>query len=351
MRSFRSDNNSGLCREAAEAIAELVQAGDHEIGYGDGRHTDAARSEFRRLFGERTEAFFVPTGTAANGIAIGALTRPWQKVICHVTSHWWTDESTAPEALTGCRSVAIGTPGMKLTADELSAALEDGRGSVHEPAPGVVTITNPTESGQVYTPDEIAELASRARAKGYRVHLDGARFGNAVARLGCSPRALTVDAGVDVLSFGAAKNGLALGEAIVFFPREDDDDVARAAAETPFRIKASGHLVSKMRFLTAPLAAVLRGDAWIRHAAHANAMAARLAAGLSELGISPLFPVEANTVFVVLPPAVDEAARAAGHGYYAVGPAALGLVRLVASFDTTEEDVDGFLAIARRALR
>jgi threonine aldolase len=197
----------------------------------------------------------------------------------------------------------------------------------------------------VYLPADVRALCQTAHSLGYRVHMDGARFANAVAAAGCEARALTVDAGVDALTFGGTKNGLAFGEAIVFFKQADSPGAFVRAIETfPFHRKATGHLLSKHRFVAAPFEAVLQTGAWLTHAAHANAMAARLAAGLRSLGFSVPYPTQANAVFVHLTPETDAQLRARGHGYYLFGPN--GLMRLMCSFNTTPEDVDALLADA-----
>lgn len=345
MRSFRSDNNAGLCPEALEAVISVNDAA-HHIGYGDDAYTQQAVEAFRRIFGRDTGVFFVATGTAANTLAIASLTQPWQQVLCHAHSHYNDDESTAPERITHCRTVQIHSESSKLTPEDIARAAAGSRGDVHQPQPGVLTISNPTEFGTVYTPDEMRALCEATHAAGYRVHVDGARFANAVASLNCDPRALSVDAGVDALSFGGTKNGLAFGEAVLFFPQRDRADFQRAVEGFPFHRKGTGHLLSKHRFASAPFAATLNGGVWLRHAAHANAMARQLAEGLGSMEIVPAFPVEANGVFVRLPDAVDASLKSAGHGYYPFGDPAMNLSRLMCSFDTTAEDIIRFLADA-----
>ncbi len=348
-RTFRSDNNAGVCPEALEAMVRAASSG-HAIGYGDDESTAAAAQAIKSVFGGEAAVFFVATGTIANGLAIAAITRPWQRVLCHVYSHWNDDESTSPERMTGCRTTAIRGATSKLTPDEVEQAAETSRKDVHQPQPGVLTISNPTEFGEVYTPEETQALCERAHAIGYRVHVDGARFANAVAGLDCSPRALTNDAGVDALTFGGTKNGLALGEAVVFFPQGDGSAFDRAQADFPFIRKSTGALLSKHRFVTAPFAATVSSGAWLRHAAHADAMARRMRDGLGRLGISPRFPVQANAVFAPLGRELDRALRERGHAYYPFGPEAWGLSRLMCSFDTQEADVDAFLSDAAAAL-
>ncbi len=379
MRTFRSDNNAGVCPEALDAILRAGGAdGGHAMGYGGDDETDRAVAQFRDLFSDRAHVFFVATGTAANTLGIASLTRPWQRVLAHSHSHWNDDESTAPELFTGCRTTLVTTAmpgaGSRLTVDDLRRAAAATRGDVHQPQPGVLTVSNTTEFGEVYTPEHTAALAREAHAMGFRLHVDGARFANAVAALlarrGIDPtaadlqsrradvaalcRALTVDAGVDALSFGGTKNGLALGEAVIFFEQPSapggETTAKQAAHDFPYLRKRAGHLLSKHRFVAAPFAVTLARGAWLRHAGHANAMAATLAVGLRRLDITPAFPVEANALFVRLPSAVDQALRAAGHGYYPFGEPSWGLSRLMCSFDTTEADVAGLLADAAAGL-
>jgi threonine aldolase len=349
MRSFRSDNNAGLCPEALQAIVD-ANDGSHQVGYGDDAFTTRAVEAFQDLFGPETAVFFLATGTGANVLAIAALTEPWEQVVCHGNSHYNFDESTAPERVTNCRAVAVHTDSSKLTVDDVQRHCRSSRGDVHQPQPGVVTISNPTEFGTVYTPDEVRAICEAAHAAGYRVHVDGARFANAVAALDCDPRDLANRAGVDALSFGGTKNGLACGEAVLLFPQDDGHHYRRAVETFPFHRKGTGHLLSKHRFISAPFTATLRDEVWLRHARHANAMARRLGGGLRELSLPPAHPVEANGVFVPLPDAIDAALRAAGHEYYAFEPPPDAVYRLMCSFDTQAGDVNGLLADARAAL-
>jgi threonine aldolase len=348
-RTFRSDNNAGLCPEALEAVL-AANDGSHYTGYGDDPFTAEAVAAFESVFGADISVWFVASGTAANTLAIAALTEPWQQVICHVHSHYNDDESTAPERITHCRTVQVRTDSAKLTPADVQLAASASRGDVHQPQPGVLTVSNTTEFGTVYTPAEMIALCDAANALGYRVHVDGARFANAVAALGCDPKDLSVRAGVDALSFGGTKNGLAFGEAVLFFPQGDRSAFERARRSFPFHRKGTGHLLSKHRFVTAPFAACLRDGAWLRHAQHANAMGRALAAGLARAGLNAAFPVEANALFVALPPHVDDSLRASGHGYYRVGDPSRRLHRLMCSFDTTIADVERIAADAATAM-
>ena len=348
-RAFRSDNNSGLCPEALQALVD-ANDGRHELAYGDDSWTERALEGFRSLFGAETEGGLVATGTAANTLAVAALTEPWQQVVCHELSHWAEHESTAPERMTGCRTRTREGRDGKLWPETLARLGSAADAGVHEPAPGVVTVSNPNELGLVYTPEEMEALCEVAHAEGYRVHVDGARFGNAVAFLGCSPRALTIDAGVDALSFGGTKNGLAMGEAVLFFPQGDAASHARAASRFPFLRKSGAHLVSKHRFIAAPFVAVLQDDVWLRHAGNANARAQELAKALRDRGIEPALPVQSNGVYVALPEAVSEALEAAGFGAYGFGDPEDGITRWLCSFDTSEDDIAALLRVVDSAI-
>jgi len=348
-RSFRSDNNAGLCPEAVQAIIN-ANDGSHQIGYGDDVFTERAVYAFRVLFGPDIGVWFVATGTAANVLAIAALTEPWQQVVCYAHSHWADDESTAPERITHCRTIAVEGESSKLTPAVLARALQTSRGDVHQPQPGVVTVSNSTEFGEVYTPDEMGAICDMAHGAGYRVHVDGARLANAVAHVGCDVRDLTSRAGVDALSFGATKNGLACSEAVVLFPQRDGQAYERAKETIGYHRKGTGHLLSKHRFISAPFGATLRDGIWLRHAAHANAMAALLGEGLAALGLEVAFPVQSNAVFLAFPAEIDRVLQAAGHGYYSFPHAGQMLSRLMCSFDTERKDVQALLADAGRAL-
>jgi threonine aldolase len=348
VHNFRSDNNAGLCPEALQAFIDASEG--HSIAYGDDEYTSAAVAGFRRIFGDSASIWFVATGTAANTLAIAALTNPWQQVLCHVHSHFNDDESTAPERIAHCRTNQIHTDSSKLEPADIERAGISLRGDVHQPQPGVVTISNPTEFGTVYTVAETAALCEVAHAAGFRVHVDGARFANAVAALGCDPRELSIDAGVDALCFGGTKNGLACSEAVLLFPQGDGRAYEAATAAFPFHRKSTGHLLSKHRFMTAPFAATLRDGVWLRHAVHANDMAARLSGGLVDAGYRLRFPTEANAVFVTLSPAADAALRVGGYAYYPFGEPGWNLFRMMCAFDTSPAQVDAAVADARAAV-
>jgi len=346
MRAFRSDNNSGMCPEALEALA-AVSDGRHRTGYGDDDLTAAAEAHFRRLFGDDIAVFFVATGTAANTLAIASMTEPWEQVLCHRHAHWNDDESTAPERITHCRTTPIVTDEASLSVEDVERMCANVRGDVHQPQPGVLTLSNVTEFGTVYTPEAMRRLCAVARDHGYRVHVDGARFANAVASTGVEPIELAGVAGVDALSFGGTKNGLSLGEAVVFFPQGDGAVFERARHAFPFHRKGTGHLLSKHWFVTAMFERVLRDGTWLEHARHANAMATMLGAGLADAGIPLRFPVEANGVFATLTPALHDHLQSRGHGYYPFGDTAWSVYRFMCSFDTRPSDIDAFVSDIR----
>lgn len=335
---FMSDNGAGLTPEARDALVAVADG--VTTAYGDDHHTANAREVIADLLGGDAQVFFVVNGTAANTLATASLVNPWERIVCEQWSHLNQDESTAPELFSGARVTPIDCHGHKLTPDALTAAISATAHGVHHPAPGVVSLTNVTEHGEVYTPEEVADLARTAHDLGFRVHMDGARFANAVAALDCDPAAVTAEAGLDALSLGGTKNGLALGEAVVFFGA-----AGRAAAERfPWLRKRAGHLLSKMRYVSAPFAASISSGAWLEHAAHANAMARRLADGLDDLGLAPRFPTDANGVFVTLPDDVATALGDRGWGFHMMGDPRWHQYRFMASFVTTPARVDALLA-------
>jgi threonine aldolase len=337
--NFRSDNATGIAPEILAAIAEANQGS--ALAYGEDAVTARLTRQFAALFEHEVAVFPVATGTAANALALATVTPPWGAIYCHEISHIHTDECGAPEFHTGgAKLVALPGGDGKLAAAAIAARMSD-RGVVHHAQPAAISISQATEAGTLYSPAEIAALGEAARRYRLALHMDGARFANAVAALGCAPADLTWRAGVDVLSFGATKNGALAAEAVVFF------DPARGA-DLPYRRKRSGHLWSKMRFLSAQLEAYLAGDLWLANAGHANAMAARLAAGLAAIPAARLrHPVAANEIFVELPEAAIAALAAAGFGFYRWGGETATCIRLVTAFDTGVEAVDDFLAVCR----
>lgn len=337
--NFTSDNCAGV---APEILAALVRANDGAAAsYGDDRVTARLKAQFSKLFEREVAVFPVIGGTAANALALATLLPPHGAVLCHQASHIVTDECGAVEMFShGARLVALEGRNGKLEPATIEAALARfEKGSVHHLQPAAVSLTNASELGTVYRPGEIAAIAQVARAGGLALHMDGARLANAIAHLDCAPADITWRAGVDVLSFGAAKNGAMAAEAVVFF------DPA-ATRDFEYRRKKAGHLVAKMRFVSAQIEAYLADGLWLAHARRANALAARLAVALSA---DLAFPVEANEVFANLPVATVARLRAAGARFYDWTPPENGrvLVRLVASFATREDDVERLIEIAR----
>jgi threonine aldolase len=348
--NFASDNAAGIAPAILEAI---VKANDgFALGYGNDAVTARVSRRFAEIFEREVAVFLVPTGTAANALALAHLSPPWGAVLCHEDSHVATDECGAPEFFGGGLKL-VGLPGeaCKITPDTLQRALSRGPwGGPHHVSASVLSLTQSTEAGTVYRPDEIAELSALAHENGLAVHMDGARLANAMVRLQVSPAQATWKAGVDVLSFGATKGGALAAEAILFF------DPARGAGMAERR-KRGGHLISKHRFVAAQFDAYLANNCWLELAAHANRMADRLAARLAMAGLDPVWPVEANEVFAILPRKTDERLKTAGASYHPWDSQALPkgiavaddavLVRLVASFTTTGHDVDRFADIVR----
>lgn len=340
-RHFASDNYAGLCPEALAALLE-ANAG-HEVSYGDDSWTARACDLIREVFETRCEAFFVFNGTAANALALAALCRSYQSILCHELAHLETAECGAPEFFAnGAKVLLLAGAEGKIALAEIERAVHR-RTDLHYPKPAALSLTQATELGTVYSPEELRELIGVARRLGLRVHMDGARFANAVAALGVSPAELTWRAGVDVLCFGMTKNGAAAGEAVVFFDPELARDFDR-------RCKQGGQLASKMRFLSAPWVGMLQQGAWLRHARHTNAMAKRLEAGLRTVpGVSIAYPVQSNAVFARIPPAAEARLRQRGWRFY-TGVVTPGESRLMCSWDTTPEDVDAFVADLREAV-
>ncbi|HEU5159551.1 MAG TPA: beta-eliminating lyase-related protein [Streptosporangiaceae bacterium] len=336
-RSFASDNQAGVHPEALAAIA--AAGGGHQVAYGDDAYTARLQQVFQATFGERTRVYPVCTGSGANVVGLQAMCHRWSAVICAETAHINCDEAGAPEKVAGLKLLPVATPDGKLT-PELVATKAHGWGVPHHAQPRVVAITQVTELGTVYTPDEIAEICSYAHGLGMLVHMDGSRLANAAARLDVPLRAITTDVGVDVLSFGGTKNGLMLGEAIVVI----NPDAVRGL---PFLRKAGTQLLSKMRFVSAQLIALLDGDLWLRNARHANEMAQRLAAAVAEVpGVEITQPVQANAIFAALPRDVSARLRER-YPFYTweerPGEEAE-VVRWMTAFDTTDADVRAFAA-------
>jgi threonine aldolase len=348
---FASDNSSGAADEILAAVT--AANGGYAPSYGSDPIMDIVRDRIRKVL-EAPEAavYLVATGTAANALSIACHCKPWGAVYCHQAAHVEVDECGAPEFfIGGGKLVKVAGDHGKMTAKGLAAAIAaTSQGDVHSVQRGMVTLTNTTEAGTVYSVAELVELCALAKAQGLPVHLDGARFANAVVSQNASPAEMSWKAGVDVMSFGGTKNGCLGVEAVVIFDPEK-------AWEFELRRKRAGHLFSKHRYLSAQMAAYLEGDLWLRLARHANLMAKRLADGICAThGGSLMHPQEANIVFANLPRAVHRKALAAGAHYY-LWPFAQSLegsddvplsARLVCSWSTTAADVDGFLDLIRR---
>ena len=339
-RHFASDNYAGSTPEAWAALEEARHG--HAPAYGDDEWTDKAAKLIRDQFETDCEVFFVFNGTAANSLALATCCQSYHSILCHELAHVETDECGAPEFFSN------GTKLLQIKGDNGHidpAAIEHTvkkRTDLHFPKPRAVTITQSTEVGTVYTPDQIKAIWAKTKSLGLRLHMDGARFANAVASLGCTPKEITWQAGVDILCFGGTKQGIAVGEAVVFFNRD-------LAKEFEWRCKQAGQLASKMRFLSASWVGMLRDGAWLRHANHANAMAARMEAAIRDLpGVKLLFPRQANAVFAELPLPAAEKLRAKGWLFYSFIGA--GGCRLMCSWDTQPEDVDAFAGDLKAAL-
>ena len=340
---FASDNHAGAHPEVLEAIV-AANAG-HAGSYGADPWTDRAAGLMRELFGADSRAFFVFNGTGANVASVAALARPHEAVICTDVAHMHVDECGAPEQLAHVKLLPVVAPEGKLTADDVRR-WESKRGDEHHVQPRVVSITQATELGTVYRPDEIGAIADAAHALDMYLHVDGSRLANAAASLDASFAELTTEAGVDVVSFGGTKNGLLFGEAVVFTRHE-------LARDFEFTRKRLGQLASKMRFVSAQFEALLSGDLWLRSARHANEMAARLSEAVSSIdGVEVLYPVQANGVFARLPrPAIDHllAELPGDHPFY-IWEDESNEVRWMCAWDTTEADVDAFVERVRESV-
>ncbi len=349
---FASDNAAGVAPAVFDALIRANTG--FAIAYGDDALTKRVEHRFSELFEREVAVFLVTTGTAANALALAHLSPPWGAVLCHTEAHAIVHECGAPEFYGGgLRLLGIEGEGGKLRPDAVAAALDRHFGlRPHQILPAALSLTQASECGTVYGIDEISALAALARERGLAMHMDGARFANAVAWLGATPAEVTWRAGVDVLSFGATKGGALAAEAVVFF------DPARVDAMAERR-KRGGHLTSKHRFVAAQFEAFLANEEWLKLAAHANRMAERFATHLASVKLAPLWPVEANMVFVQLPQALHERLQAAGASYYVIHshntdpvavPSGYLLVRLVTSFATTESSVDKFISVVKSTL-
>jgi len=338
--NFRSDNESPAAPEILKAL-ERVNAGS-EHAYGEDAITERLKVCFCEVFEKEVDVFPVATGTAANSLSIAQLTPPYGSALCYERSHVYNDECGAPEFFSGGKLITVEGVDGKITVETLQARLSElGGHGEHESKPSALSITQATERGTVYRLDEIAELADIAHDAGLGVHMDGARFGNAVESLCCSPAEVSWRAGIDILSFGATKNGVMAAEAVVVFNPNYGTELWR-------RRKRSGHLFSKMRYLSAQLEAYLKDDLWLRLAGQSNSAAQELANELSTIPRLTLeFPVQANELFVGMPRGVADGLRAAGFEFHAT-PGFADVYRLVMSHNTRIEDIRRFTLVCRQ---
>lgn len=335
LRHFASDNYAGICPEALQAMLQANQG--HEVSYGDDAWTAKASDLIRDIFEIDCEVFFVFNGTSANSLSLASLCQSYHSILCHEMAHVEGSECGAPEFFANGTKVLL-LPGAngKVDPNSIQNAVNK-RTDIHYPKPRALSLTQATEVGTVYSLDELRALAEVARRYELRVQMDGARFANAVVALGVAPKEITWKAGVDVLCFGGTKNGIAIGEAVVFFNRQ-------LAHEFDYRCKQGGQLASKMRFLSAPWVGMLQDGAWLRHAAHANAMARRLEAAIKDLpGVKVSYKVDSNAVFAKIPSQIVEAMHQRGWKFY-TNVGGWDESRLMCSWDTTAEDVDSFAA-------
>ncbi len=339
-RHFASDNYSGICPEAWEAMARANQG--HVPAYGDDEWTARASDLLRDLFEVDCEVFFAFNGTASNALALAALCQSYHSIICHELAHAETDECGAPEFFSNGSKILVVSGDEGRIQPESVSHMVQRRSDIHYPKPKVLSLTQATELGTVYSIEHLQQLFEVARRHELRVHMDGARFANAVAALGVAPKEITWKVGVDVLCFGGTKNGMAVGEAIIFFKKE-------LAQEFAYRCKQAGQLASKMRFLAAPWVGVLENGAWLHHAAHANRMAELLEAGLQQIpGVDFMSRRQANAVFARVRPEVATALRTRGWRFYTfIGS---GGARFMCSWDTAEADVTALVNDVRELM-
>lgn len=335
-RGFASDNNSGIHPEILSAIAAANQG--HAVGYGGDELTEKAHQRFKQEFGDQTEVFFVFNGTGANVLGLSSLTRSFNSIICADTAHIQVDECGAPEKFTGCKLLPVETTKGKITPDGIKKYLH-GFDFEHHSQPGVISISQVTELGTVYSLEEIKAITSLAHEYGLFVHMDGARLANAAVALGLPFRAFTVDAGVDVLSFGGTKNGMMMGEAVLFFNPE-------LTKNTKYIRKQSMQLYSKMRFVSAQFLAYFENELWKKNASHSNAMAKLLETEVKKIpAIQLTQEVEANGVFAIVPAEIIPQLQE--EYFFYMWDEYRSEVRWMTSFDTQEEDIHNFVALIK----
>jgi threonine aldolase len=335
-RGFASDNNAGVHPAVLKSISEVNEG--HVVAYGDDPYTLKAIEQMKSVFGGDAEVFFVFTGTAANVLGLSSAAQPYHAVICPDTSHIHVDECGAPEKFTGCKLLAVDTPDGKLTVELIRGQMH-GIGFEHHVQPRVISITQTTEMGTLYSIEEIRAISAFARDNNLILHMDGARIGNAAAALECGFYEMTGGAGVDVLSFGGTKNGMMYGEAVVFFDRSLSTDFK-------YRRKQGMQLASKMRYIAAQFGAYLDNDLWRTNALHANRMARQLYRAVKDIpGVEVTQPVQANAVFARIPGALIPVLQE--HYFFYIWDEETDEVRWMCSFDTRQEDIDGFAALLR----
>ena len=343
---FASDNYAGMCPEAMQALVNANASG-HEPAYGEDRWTQRASDRLRELFQTDCDVYFVFNGTAANSLALASLCQSYHSVICSPLAHIETDECGGPEFFSNGSKLLVAEAGRGASSEgklvpQAVADLVTKRHDIHYPKPKVVSVSQATELGTVYDVDELHALTAVAREHHLKVHMDGARFANAVAALDVHPSELSWRAGVDVLCFGGTKNGLPVGEAVVFFDRQLSEDFA-------YRVKQAGQLASKMRFISAPWVGLLDQGHWLRHARHANAMAQHLHQRLRSVpGVEILRPPQVNSVFARLPATAVAELHAQGWRFYEF--IAGGGCRFMCSWDTTEAGIEAFVQAIEAAL-
>jgi len=336
-RGFASDNNSGVHPEILKALTEINNG--HTIAYGDDPYTAEAKILFKNIFGQHVEVFFVFIGSAANVLGITAATQPYNSVICPATAHIQVDECGAPERFTGCKLLPVETVDGKLTVEAVKKHLH-GFGFEHHAQPKVISISQPTELGTVYTPSEIKALSDLAHEHNMYLHMDGARIANAAIALNADFKKFTTDAGVDILSFGGTKNGMMYGEAIVFFAPELKENFM-------YTRKQGLQLASKMRFISAQFIAYLSNNQWKKTAEHANRMAKLLAEEILKIPqIKITQKVEVNGVFAIVPPTIIP--KLQEQYFFYEWDEHQSEVRWMTSWDTTEEDIKGFVKLLKK---
>ena len=332
-QQFASDNYSGICPEVWKTM-EVANQG-HCPAYGDDEWTGKASDKFRELFDEDCEVFFVFNGTAGNALSLASICQSYNSVISHRFAHVATDECGAPEFFSNGAKILVGEGKNGKLTPEIVTELATKRSDLHFPKSKALSLTQATEVGTIYQPSELQAICGTAKEHGLKIHMDGARFANAVAATGYSPRELSVDWGIDILCFGGTKNGMAIGDAILFFDKS-------LSTEFQWRCKQAGQLASKMRYIAAPWVAMLQDETWLKNARHANEQAAYLEARLAEIeGVEINYPREINTLFVDIPLTIQE--QLAGKGwrfYYFDGVG----VRFMCSWDTSRDQIDQFIA-------